>query len=331
MAAIDMTREFIYDCLAGVPSCHASTIVELANGDLAAAWFGGETEGSPDASHYWAKKRVGQAQWDPPERLWDMPGHSAGNPRLFMTPDDTLWAMLPVNFGKWCNGGTRFYYRTSHDSGETWSEAVHVPELDMLLGKNKPVVFPDGRFALPVTMELTKMSAAVVRMPESGSWQVSSPLSLPGGGRCIQPSFVMLRDGRVLAFFRTGSGRIWKAFSADRGLTWSQPVETALRNNDSGIDLACLQNGDLVLAFNDAEKGRTPLNLAVSADEGDTWPTTLTVEDGPGEFSYPAVIQSRDGLIHLTYTYLPGQRKGPGRSGSRIRHVALHEADILGA
>ena len=326
-----MQSRLIYDTLAGVPSCHASTLAELPNGDLVAAWFGGAQEGSPDSSHYWSRLRHGQTAWDEPAVLWDVPGHAAGNPRLFTVPNGDLWAILPVNYGKWCNGGTRFYHRVSPDLGATWSDPIHTPELDMLLGKNKPVVFPDGRFVLPVTMELTKASAAIVHLPESQKWVVSAPISLPENGRCIQPSFVTLRDGRILAFFRTGCGRIWKAYSRDRGLTWSQPVQTALRNNDSGLDLARLANGHLLLAFNDTEKGRTPLNLAVSTDGGETWPHRLTIAQGRGEFSYPTVIQSRDGLIHLTYTDLPGERKGPGRYGSKVRHVVLQERHILDA
>jgi predicted neuraminidase len=314
----ELHRRFIYETLAGVPTCHASTVVELANGDLLAAWYGGVKEGTPDSSHYCARLRSGAAAWNAPQLLWDVPGHAAGNPRLFTTPDGILWALLPINDGKWCNGGTKFYRRLSHDQGQTWSEPVHTPELDTLLGKNKPVVYPDGRFVVPVTMELTKASASIVYHPDTEAWTVSEPIFLPGQRRCIQPTFEVLADGRLLAMFRTNVGRIWQSYSSDRGDTWTEPVETELRNNESGIDLARLPNGHLVLAFNDTTKGRTPLNLAVSTDDGKTWPRRLVVEDVPGEYSYPAVITARGGFIHLLYTH---QR-------TRIAHLAVREESI---
>jgi alpha-L-rhamnosidase len=123
----------------------------------------------------------------------------------------------------------------------------------------------------------------------------------------------------LLALFRTGVGRIWKSYSSDRGDTWTEPVETELLNNESGIDLARLPNGHLVLAFNDTDRGRTPLNLAISTDDGETWPHRMVVEDAPGEYSYPAVITARDGTIHLLYTH----------KRTRIAHLAIREEQIV--
>jgi len=314
-----ITGQFIYDTLENVPSCHASTVAELPSGDVIAAWFGGIKESSPDSSHYWARKRKGETQWDPPQLFWDVPEHSAGNPRFFHDGEGVLCTLLPVNFGTWCNGGSRSFLRKSTDAGLTWSEPVLVPELDALLGKNKPIVLGDGSIVLPVTDEVKKTSAAVVYQPDLDRWVVSAPIALPDCGRCIQPTFTPVSDGRLLALMRSGCGRILRALSGDGGLTWSVPEPTALRNNDSGIDLIRLANGHHVLAFNDTEKGRTPLNLAVSTDDGETWPHQVTLEDAPGEYSYPAIIQAHDGIIHVTYTHL---RK-------HIMHVSLSEEDIV--
>jgi len=312
--------QFIYDRLDRVPSCHASTIVVLPNGDLAAAWFGGERESSPDSSHYWAKRRYGAAEWERPTCLWDVPGHSAGNPRLFHDAAGRLWAILPVNYGKWCNGGTRVFCRTSRDMGETWSEPVHVPELDALLGKNKPVVLDDGGIVLPVTVEVAKTSAAAIYLPDDDRWVVSAPITVRDGARCIQPAFAPLSDGRLLALMRTSPGRMLRCFSADGGMTWSEPEVTPLPNNDSGIDIVRLANGHLVLAFNDTDqKRRTPLNLAVSTDDGETWPRQIALETDEGEYSYPAIIQAGDGAIHVTYTH----------RRAHIKHVTLTEDAIV--
>jgi len=56
----------------------------------------------------------------------------------------------------------------------------------------------------------------------------------------------------------------------------------------------------------------TPLSVAVSPD-GRQWEVKLDLETNPGEYSYPAVIQTSDATVHITYTYL---RKS-------IKHVIL--------
>ena len=318
MPSHQIVSRFIYDTLERAPTCHASTIVELPNGDMLAAWYGGEREGSPDSSHYYARLPRGADGWEPPKCLWDVPDHAAGNPRIFLDRRERLWAMVPVNFGAWCRGGTRFFYRTSDDLGHTWSEPVHLPEQDGLLGKNKPLVLPQGDILLPVTVEYDHTAAAVLRS-SAGQWEVSAEIGDPGT-RCIQPAFVPRADGSILAFLRTNEGRIWRSVSDDRGRRWSKAKPTALRNNNSGIDLVRLANGHIVLAFNDCSTSdRTPLNLAISEDYGETWPHQIALETDPGEYSYPAAIQARDGTIHVTYTHLR----------THIKHAALSEEAIL--
>jgi predicted neuraminidase len=63
-----------------------------------------------------------------------------------------------------------------------------------------------------------------------------------------------------------------------------------------------MKDGRHALIYNHTAKGRTPLNLAISED-GINWRAALLLEDEPGEFSYPAVIQSTDGMLHFSYTW----------------------------
>jgi len=100
----------------------------------------------------------------------------------------------------------------------------------------------------------------------------------------------------------TVGGYIWKSTSLDGGRTWSPAVETPLRNPNSSISLLRLRSGSLVLAFNDTHIGRTPLNLALSCDEGKSWPFHRVLEKGEGEYSYPQLMQTQDGLVHIVYT-----------------------------
>jgi predicted neuraminidase len=87
---------------------------------------------------------------------------------------------------------------------------------------------------------------------------------------------------------------------------------TSLPNPDSGLDAVALEDGRAILVYNPSRRARTPLCVAVSVD-GDVWRDSLVLEDGPGEYSYPAVIQAEDGAIHITYTW----------NRRRIRHASL--------
>jgi predicted neuraminidase len=92
---------------------------------------------------------------------------------------------------------------------------------------------------------------------------------------------------------------------------------TELPNPNSGIDAVTLKDGRHLLVYNHTAKGRTPLNLAISPD-GTKWEAALVLESEPGEYSYPAIIQTRDGLVHITYTW----------KRQRVRHVVIDPAQL---
>ncbi len=92
----------------------------------------------------------------------------------------------------------------------------------------------------------------------------------------------------------------------------------ALPNPNSGTDALTLRDGRHLLVYNHATDGRSPLNLAVSRD-GRTWQAALVLEDEPkAEFSYPAIIQTTDGLAHVTYTW---KRR-------KVRHAVIDPAKL---
>ena len=109
--------------------------------------------------------------------------------------------------------------------------------------------------------------------------------------------------------------KITQSESRDEGRTWTKAVPTTVNNPDSGISMTRLKNGHLILVYNDSPDERTPLNIVRSIDDGKTWEKPLALESNPGEYSYPCVIQTDDGKIHITYTY---------RRYS-IKHVELNE------
>jgi predicted neuraminidase len=308
--------EFIYQT-APFPSCHASTIVEISHGELLAAWFGGTGEGKPDVAIWSSRKSNGV--WSEPVELAREPNIPTFNPVLFFSADKTLW--LYYKFGpspsQWT--GAR---RSSMDGGRTWSAVDYLPAGVLGPIKNKPLVLPDGTIVSGTSVESYHAWASWVERSTDGgkNWTKHGPITFPGEPwGTIQPAIVPLPGKKLRMFVRSTSriGKICAADSSDDGRTWTELKPTDLPNPNSGIDAVGLKDGRVLLVYNHTQKGRTPLNLAVSAS-GDKWNNFLALESEPGEFSYPAIIQGADGDVHVTYTW---NRK-------KIKHVQIPLADI---
>lgn len=314
---------FIFD-EAPFPSCHASTIVETAPGEFLAAWFGGAAEGRPDVAIWGA--RLAQGKWSAPFELAREPGIAAYNPVLFRTRDGALW--LYYRFGPSPQTWTSARM-SSRDGGRTWQAVEYLPAGLHGPIKNKPLVLEDGTVVSGTSVESYRSWACwVERSRDHGrTWTRSEPIAMPppapaSGGRpsgIIQPAIVPLGGKRLRMFVRAtvDIGRICYADSNDLGVTWSDPKPTSLPNPNSGIDAVALRDGRIVLVYNHTAKGRSPLNAAVSRD-GEEWRMFATLESEPGEYSYPAVIQSAAGDVHITYTW--NRRK--------IRHVVIPLSDV---
>jgi predicted neuraminidase len=151
------------------------------------------------------------------------------------------------------------------------------------------------------------------------TWTKVLPAAAPGGEaiNAIQPSILFHADGRLQALGRTRSGRVFETWSADQGRTWSTLTLTALPNPNAGTDAVTLRDGRQVLVYNHTARGRSPLNVAVSPD-GRQWQAALVLEREPGEYSYPAVIQTSNGRVHITYTW----------KRQRIKHVVVDPAKL---
>lgn len=321
LAQAAITQEFIYT-EAPFPSAHASTLVELKNGDLLSAWFGGSDEGKPDVA-IWSSRRTGN-QWSQPIELAREPNIACYNPVLFYSADGKLW--LYYKFGpdprSWSAGR-----RSSPDDGKTWSKIEHLPAGIYGPIRAKPLLLSDGTIVSGTSVESYQSWAAwIERSTDNGNtWSRIGPMAAPPGGPSsqtygiIQPSVVRLKNG-TLRFYARSTPQIAKicvADSHDAGLHWTAVHTLNLPNPNSGLDAVALRDGRVVLIFNNTTKGRTPLNLAVSTD-GEHFRIFHTLEETPGEFSYPSMIQSRNGDLHATYTW---NRK-------RIRYAHILLADI---
>lgn len=293
---------FIFE-KAPFPECHASTIVETEDGFLA-AWFGGTREGDKDVCIYTSAKED-EDRWGIPVKVADgivndTLQYPCWNPVLYKRDngDIILYYKIGPNPREWWG-----MYKISIDDGKSWSEPIKIP--DNMLGpiKNKPVRLSDGTIMYPTSIETMEMWNIYVETSDQDlkNWR---KIAIDNNNfNAIQPTILLHKNNRIQMLCRSKEKKILETWSKDMGETWTSVTATSLPNNNSGIDAVTCSNGLHLLVYNPITKGRNKLSLAGSYD-GKIWEDLMILENQTeGEFSYPAIIQSRDGTIHITYTY----------------------------
>lgn len=288
-------------------SCHASSLTELPGKRIMAAWFGGKYESSPDVSIWTSVK--GKGKWSQPKETAngiqsDEFHFACWNPVLFKSRNELLFLHYKVGTSPrtwWAE------MKTSADNGLTWSNARKLP--DGFLGpiKNKPVQLKDGDILYPSSAESKINNKWTIHLERSDSagnnWR---RINIDCDTfNVIQPTLLVYRDGRMQLLCRSRQNVIVESWSYNGGNTWQALQATNLSNPNSGIDAVSLDNGMQLLVYNPLQSGshgRSILKVTVSAD-GQQWKDVFTLEEHKeGEYSYPAVIQSSDGVIHISYT-----------------------------
>nr|WP_239063480.1 family 78 glycoside hydrolase catalytic domain [Bacteroides sp. 51] len=320
-----LVDEFIFD-EAPFPESHASTIAETPEG-LVAAWFGGTKEKNPDCC-IWVSRNV-KGKWTVPVVVADgiignQEKRACWNPVLSVAPNGELLLFYKVGLDvpRWSGHLVR-----SKDNGKTWSRSEALPEGFLGPVKNKPV-YIDNRMICPsstegelgwrVHFEVSDDNGKTWRMvgPIEASEVIETDKVKRSGDistvQAIQPSILMHKDGRLQALCRTrNNGAVATTWSSDKGETWTPLKLTTLPNNNSGTDAVNLKDGRFVFVYNHyrylpgggMNKNRTPINIALS-DDGVHWDASVVLEDSPiNQYSYPSVIQSKDGMIHVVYTW----------------------------
>ncbi|MCC6144579.1 MAG: exo-alpha-sialidase [Candidatus Hydrogenedentes bacterium] len=303
--------DFVFGEEAPFEQCHASTIAQAANGDLVCAFFAGTEEKDPDVG-IWMSRFSGGA-WSPVERVAKINDTAHWNPVLFADADKALHLFFKVGpeIDYW-----QTYWMSSTDNGVTWSEAAELVAGDQ--GgrgpvKNKPIVLSDGTWLAGASTELGRWLPFADRSSNQGkTWERSDNFAFERkqirGEGAIQPTVWESGKGSVHALMRTSGGAVWRADSSDFGKTWSHMYRTDLPNNHSGIDALGMEDDRVFLVYNPVSLQwgpRTPLDLAVSWDNGLTWTTKAQLEDDPNlesEYSYPAIIRTESGIA-ICYTW----------------------------
>lgn len=294
-------QEFLYE-RAPFPSCHAGTLAETSPGRFTAAWFGGEREGAPDVG-IWVARNEG-AGWSEPRRVAAHEGVPCWNPVLHQCARGPL--LLFYHAGPSPMTWSCLLCR-SEDEGRTWSPPELLPAGILGPIKNKPLELADGTLVCGSSVESWRAWSCWVEItPDRGrTWSKHGPIAMEGHPMgIIQPGLFPLGEGGVGMLCRTRDlPHAVRAESRDGGRTWNPPVPVALPQNNSGLDTVRLRDGRLVVIYNHTTRGRTPLNLAVSGDDGFTWIPGPVLESEPGEYSYPAILQGAGGEVHAVYTW----------------------------
>lgn len=306
------TAGFIYES-APFPSCHASTLVETPQG-IAAAWFGGTHEKHPDVAIWLSFFQNGN--WSQPVEVANgIQGNGkrypTWNPVLFQMPGKELILFYKVGPApdEWWGALKR-----SMDGGKSWSAEELLPKDIYGPIKNKPELLADGTLICPSSSEDHDWRLHMEFTKDAGkTWTRTDALNDGVTTSAIQPSILKLPGGKLQLVCRSENDFVLQSISADQGKTWTPLARSTLLNPNSGIDAVTLQDGRHIVVYNHTKKGRSPLNVAISSD-GQNWQDIAILENEPGgEFSYPAVIQAKDGKVHITYTW---KRK-------KIKHVVM--------
>lgn len=320
-----ITDEFIFE-KAPFPSCHAATIAETPKG-IVAAWFGGTREGAHDVG-IWLSRLVNH-QWTPPVEvangvLSDSVRWACWNPVLYQVSNGPLLLFYKIGPkpSSW-----KGWMKTSEDNGVTWSNATPLP--DGILGpiKDKPVLLKNGELLCGSSTEDHGWHIHFEMTPDFGkTWQKTEDVNDSGIYKSIQPTILFHGGDTLQALCRSQNRAILQTWSYDNGHTWTPLTKTSLPNNNSGIDGVTLADGRQLLVYNHvlppdgkAKGPRTPLNVAISND-GETWYAVCILEDSHiSQYSYPSVIQTKDGMVHIVYTW----------RRLRIKHVVIDPSKLV--
>ncbi len=300
-----LSADAVFESIPGKLGSHAPAIVAFPDGELLSAWYAYTGPEELDGADIYVSHRpaavdgAAAGTWTPPALLIDQ-AEAVGNPVLY-SEGQRVWLFYAVVPAGWSTA--RVEFRCSADAGQNWSAPRSIPGPLGTNGRSPPLRLTSGELLLPAYDDLLQR-ALFFASADGDEWSLQAVVATAAPYRCIQPSIAELADGRVLAVMRnTGAGWLWVTASDDAGESWLAPRSAGFPNPASPAALARLADGSLLLVFNDSDSQRRPLSATLSVDCGRTWSLPRVLVDGDGEFAYPAVGQSADGVVHVLYSH----------------------------
>ena len=296
---------------------HAATIESLPDGTLAVAWFTGG-EGQPNCSIALSLLPPNGTSWSPGRVVSRRTNYSNQNPVLYY--DDVAAALYLYHTSQATGSGggeeTSQIWRTaSLDGGLSWQPAAPFFTLPGAFTRNRIIPLRTGGLLFPCYNSspgtLQDYSFMLRSDAARATW---SQISMPQSFDLIQPSVVRVQDFLRAWLRDEHSVAIYYSDSLDEGLTWTLPARSWLPNDNAGIEALLLRDGTLAMVYDNVTGDglpRSPLAISLSTDGGFSWPRALSrilqaADDNStavGEYSYPSLLQSADGAIHVVYTY----------------------------
>ncbi|WP_166969310.1 sialidase family protein [Brevibacterium atlanticum] len=337
-------------------SNHAPTILALRGGGLLAAWFGGSDEGNKDIDILLSRFDVGSGEWSASVSVTHDDIRSDQNPGLFEEPDGTVWLVYTSQLSRQSGVPETFNLQhtsvvkviRSSDSGATWGEPEMLFDREGTFCRQPIQILADGTWVHTQWLCFDDDSkngsdqpVVQISQDQGDTWR---QIEFPAAAGRVHPNIVELAPGRLVCLFRSRfADWVYLSRSDDGGETWSAPEATEIPNNNAGLSAFLLPSGMLALVSNEHQAAtalgeviwpyeRMRIVIAVSNDEGRTWPVRRVIESGDGfagegnlrsnrRQEYPHGIVDTDGLIHIVYAY---------SSRRAIRHVVFDEAWISG-
>ena len=300
---------------------HAPSLLELPDGTLLVAWSSGSKEKNRDNAILLSFKKPGSRGWSNPQILVDTPNRADGNSVLFLLCSE-IYCFYSSLWGTGWSTAQLFYTKAKLDSNNfLWTSPERIFPFYRMgdLGRGKPVILDDKEFILPLYKEFMGYYSYICKFKD-GKVIYSSPLIKSTAGN-LQPAIIPVAEEELFMLMRPEKGGyFWQSFSKDEGKTWSKPKQREdLFNPGAGFDLIRLSSGEIALVFNNDSENRNNLTLALSEDEGDSFPVRKLLEKEKNvDSAYPSIIQDSKGKIHIVYSV----------DKKEIRHIVLDEKEI---
>jgi predicted neuraminidase len=349
---------------------HSPQLCWLNADQLACVWMAGGQEGTSGMSIYGSVLERGRDGWTKPRLLSQHPEMSEQNPFLFVGDDGRLHLVHTAQQARdpqdasWRDQGSAFsmqwtarlYHQSAASWGRRWTRSRPI-EIGNAFCRNPPLKTALGNWVLPIYRSLEEEGAfghdfsQVAHIGDTFP-EISGISEVPESSGRVHGSIVLSRDGgALLQFFRSRlADCVYRSSGSLDGRQWSVPEPVGLPNNNSSIQALRLKSGLLAMVFNrfslppDPQEElrwgmarwpntRWPLTIAISEDDGLTWPWMRDIDTGDGfcgtanwflngQLAYPSLVEGLPGELHIAYSW--GNR-------AAIRYVSLHEQNVLGA
>jgi hypothetical protein len=314
---------------------HPVSFTELANGDLYLVYYGGSGEYGDDTWVRGSRLVKGESHWSRPTVIADTPFRSDGNGVVWQASDGIVWLFYVVRYGPtWSN--SRIKYKISRDGAHTWSDSDLLAFEEGSMVRGRPIALINGDYLLPVYHEtghdrefMGPDTGSFFYRKKKGATQWTPTKLIHSRIGNLQPSIVQINDSYLIAYSRRGGGyeakdggHLVRSESRDGGFTWGEGTDSAFPNPNAATDFIKLQNGHLLLVYNNnGGSTRMPLTVAISVDDDKSYPYKRDIVNKPGDSAaYPTALQTRDGKIHVVYT--SDQR-------TVVNHLIFDESAIL--